>query len=137
MPTSSKIFKRLKVLYEVIVRTQSLASIIFSYMVGPNVQINFLTWYHQKLQEYKFEFEFFKKIAQINGYYFFFRKMGRFRSMTTVFFYIYFCFVNYWDTANNPYLIRTRRKTLELLKILWQKYFWDLNELEYITEKIN
>ena len=106
-------------------------------MVGPNVQINFLTWYHQKLQEYKFEFEFFKKIAQINGYYFFFRKMGRFRSMTTVFFNIYFCFVNYWDTANNPYLIRTRRKTLELLKILWQKYFWDLNELEYITEKIN
>ena len=58
--------------------------------------------------------------------------------MATVFFlYIYFCFVNYWDTANNSYLIRTRRKNLELLKILWEKYFWDLNELEYITEKIN
>lgn len=71
MPTSSKIFKRLKVLYEVIVRTQSLASIVFSYMVDPNVQINFLTWYHQKMEEYEFEFEFFKKIAQINGYYFF------------------------------------------------------------------
>ena len=71
MPTSSKFLKRLKVLYEVIVRTQSLASIVFSYMVDPNVQINFLTWYHQKMEEYKFEFEFFKKIAQINGYYFF------------------------------------------------------------------
>ena len=56
-------------MYEVIVRTQSLASIVFSYMVDPNVQINFLTGYHQKMEEYKFEFKFFKKIAQINGYY--------------------------------------------------------------------
>ena len=63
--------------------------------------------------------------------------MGGFRLMLTVFFDIYFYFVNYWDTANNPYLIRARRKNLELLKKLWQKYCWDLNELEYITGKIN
>ena len=57
MLTRGEIFKRLKVLYEVIVRTQSLASIVFSYIVDPNVQIDFLTWYHQKMEEYKFEFE--------------------------------------------------------------------------------